>query len=1532
MLSNIKKIGSAKQASSYYKKADYYTKGEDSVDISSSWFGKAAEQLELDGFVDHKAFEAIMAGVLPDGTVLDHSNRVIGWDLTFSAPKSASVLALVGGDNRLLDAHFESVKAALKFAEEEFAVTRKTENGNTFIEKTGNYIAALFTHTTSRALDPALHTHSVLMNVTLNSEGEWRAIESNPLFDNRMLLGLAYQNEFAQRAKELGYEPVRNDRTGQFELAEVPGDVIDEFSQRRNLIIATAKEQGVSLDDAKSMEQIALRTRDAKKNIPTNEIVTDWDKRLSVLDFDIQKTIDNAKKGAVLSIPENDTHDPINIIKLAIENLSFKDSVFSRQDLIKETFRFDRFAVVVGDLADHIDTLVQSGALLESRKDEIGQKRQIAYTTPANIDREREILGLVKSGLDQSQAMGTKDQVADFIARYNADSDKPLNQEQQAALTGLVTNTDRFQGLQGLPGVGKSTLMHAFNVFSNEQGYKLIGIAPTGTAAQELYAKANMQTRTIDSLLEIEKHRDDKAAHEPNTMYVTDESGMVSDRHTVTLLRLFTMSDSRMVGSGDINQISAIEAGAPFEQQQKSYLAFEVMRNIQRQKDPVLKAAVFEAIDNTISSAFETLKKSSNPDTGIVNIEDTQHRHDAAISHYDRLLSVNISNGESLSSIVNEKVKIITPLNRTKDALNESVREKLLARGLLDNTSSQSMLTLLPKGLSPVEQQQTIGFIPYHDDGTNAGGDVIRFHDDVQVLGIKQGEYYQVKAIKEQNLTLFNQDRGHTTDINMEAHKEDNLLSIFSVSRKDVAIGEQLRWKDTYQSTDIRNGQSVQVIGFDKKDNTYEVKVDDGRTLTLANDYSGGHADYNYAVTTNSIQGGTIDKTILVYGQYSKKMQTRNNLIVGLSRGQNGTFLYAENYEKLASNADQRASNKSSGLEHVGQSGAFNKIESPEFKKDVFEAKEGVIQSIEHLSAQFSAFTTHEIMRHAMRFSGQQTLSVKHAINGLVEEKALLAVQTNEQHLTYYTTPEMVKQEKELRSYLKFTAQPIALTQKHFEAATDPLALSDGAAQALKTIFTSPHALSIVNAKVNTGSSLFTHALMDLAKIQDMTFVLVSPTNQQQHSERLGRDVMSIPQYVKSNTKHDLIVVLDGHNASAKAFNRLLDKSTNDMSKVVVQGVTGISQAFAHKDALSNLAKNANKTQLFDLITDGMGKVDLLLSQTEGQISNAFKKQLERETTVIQGESQRHEKIVADYLKNPDSNNIISTSKEGAKQISDKIRGTLKQSGKLMDEMKVKTLSPVFLTEQQKQVSSEYKIGQIIIFNRKGEKNGFSRQETYVVEKIDPQSNTIHIRSSSGSHIVNPHELKTNTFSVAASVNTVIGKGERIRFDTGIFEFKIPQNSAGKVVDTHHNEQKLTVELDSGRKVQLDLSMRAHQFISHGYTQSMNKSASMPMNRHALIELDGRFKSAANIQNFLKSLTNAKQSVSLYSDKRSTVSNYLSPSKDHERGIDALLHRETQHSTVQAKAMAPTFEQSQTHQNQQTQHEHQNEHIKQRER
>ncbi len=160
-------VASAAGAADYYSSKDnYYFLG----DLDSQWLGEGAKQLGLEGPVDLDAFTDLLHGRLPNGVELgrevqgNHVHRP-GHDLTFSAPKSVSLLILAGGDRRLLEAHHEAVKETLAIIEQNVSA-RHTKDGVTSIVPTGKMVAALFTHDTSRNLDTQIHTHAVLANVT----------------------------------------------------------------------------------------------------------------------------------------------------------------------------------------------------------------------------------------------------------------------------------------------------------------------------------------------------------------------------------------------------------------------------------------------------------------------------------------------------------------------------------------------------------------------------------------------------------------------------------------------------------------------------------------------------------------------------------------------------------------------------------------------------------------------------------------------------------------------------------------------------------------------------------------------------------------------------------------------------------------------------------------------------------------------------------------------------------------------------------------------------------------------------------------------------------------------------------------------------------------------------------------------------------------------------------------------------------------------------------------------------------------------
>ena len=226
----------AAEAADYYGKDNYYVK-EDPERAVGVWFGKGAKALGLEGAVDLKDFENVLAGRLPNGVVLgkkvggDLIHRP-GDDLTFSMPKSAALLATVGGDTRILAADKESVLRTLGYIERNYVETRAKERGVMRREKTGKMVAALFEHDVSRNLDPQPHIHAVVANVTQRRDGKWRSIHNVPIWKNAKLFTQIQSAYFAKGLTDIGYAVEWKETAGHVEIKDFPRDVIEAFSTR----------------------------------------------------------------------------------------------------------------------------------------------------------------------------------------------------------------------------------------------------------------------------------------------------------------------------------------------------------------------------------------------------------------------------------------------------------------------------------------------------------------------------------------------------------------------------------------------------------------------------------------------------------------------------------------------------------------------------------------------------------------------------------------------------------------------------------------------------------------------------------------------------------------------------------------------------------------------------------------------------------------------------------------------------------------------------------------------------------------------------------------------------------------------------------------------------------------------------------------------------------------------------------------------------------------------------------------------------
>ncbi|KPF88565.1 TrwC protein, partial [Novosphingobium sp. AAP83] len=652
-------VASAGSAAEYYAADNYYTA--DQTQDASAWFGKGADELGLVGKVEEQTFAAVLEGRLPDGSVIAGKDGVHrpGVDLTFSASKSVSLVAMLGGDKRLVEALKDSVAATLRWAEKNVVEARVWDAalGRQVPERTGNLIAATFLHDVNRNGEPQLHIHAVVANATKASDGKWHAVRNDELYRAQHVLSAVHNAELRSRIEALGYEtvPARNSIDGAFEIKGVTREAVEAFSTRRAEILAElAKEDRGS---ARERELAALSTRRGKELEPdaARQVVA-WTETARAIGFDPARLIEHAMARAageqtvwsrvvdgIRSIGERGMaiasamgltprdSDPLvperlgrlepkafaaaQAVASAARELGEREAAFSRNDLIRTAL--ERQGPVTVDMIEaRIDVLQERGLLVGSGPAD----RDRMLTTEQALTLETKVITLAQVGKDSVQPIADKDGiVARLQEQARAIGLRRLNAGQEQAGVAILTSKDRVHLVQGGAGVGKSAALAPVAAIAREEGRQVVALSHVGRIAREFGEKTASPASTVDAflaryarVLDGSASADKVAAARAElsgALVMVDEASQIG---TDRLARLITLANQMDVGklvlSGDIKQLPAIEAGKPFAQLQRQDLGkSEITENLRAQTQQM--QAINRALEQgDVAQAFAVLK------------------------------------------------------------------------------------------------------------------------------------------------------------------------------------------------------------------------------------------------------------------------------------------------------------------------------------------------------------------------------------------------------------------------------------------------------------------------------------------------------------------------------------------------------------------------------------------------------------------------------------------------------------------------------------------------------------------------------------------------------------------------------------------------------------------------------------------------------------------------------------------------------------------------------------------------------------
>ena len=952
---SIGALASASQGASYYERDGYYAKDSDEHREASAWAGRGAEELGLKGPVDPDTFRAVLEGKVPDGSGQELGRRgkdgeILhrpGRDLTFSAPKSVSLAALVGGDGRIVEAHDRAVAATLSWVEGNAAETRMKDPDTGRMGRVGNQkiVAALFRHDTSRNLDPQLHTHAVLANMVQGEDGKWRSMANEGLYERQKLIGMLYRGELAAGLARLGYGIEKTHADGRFEIAGVARETVEAFSTRRAEIEAAmdARGLGASADSPRLAERAALMTRAAKRDIDRGELRDVWAKQAADLGFDARALVaeaversaspvrqaadrernavdgtsppagrDRAREpGEALSQTEPALDGPgraagpeaatassppspaVEAVAWALAHLSERAAVFSRSDLYAAALAFAPGAVAIGDAEREVAALEKEGAL--HAVDIPGAEDSLA--TERSAGEERETVAAMRTGERRGKAPMRSWQAAGYLSRG------PLTAGQKEAVKLILSGSDRTVGVQGYAGTGKTTMLRRARALAEKKGWRMTGLAPSASAVQTLASEAGIATETLQRFLArnagvAEGRLTRKGAKEmraafAKTILVVDEGSLASTVQARDLLRIANaLRIPRVVLVGDAKQLDAVDAGKPFAQLQAAGMKTAVMDEIMRQRDPDLKQAVEASLRGDIARAFGKLGDN------------------VAEAKADNLAGAVAARWLGLSDEGRRNTGVMAPSHALRQAINGHIRERLAREGRVHGPAMESE-RLVSKGYTNAEKALADHYAP---------GDVVAFHRPYRRIGVGKGEERRVAGVDRRNReVLLDDGRGGTVRWRpSEIAGRRGGSEVYRAEEIELRAGDRIRWTRNDAGRGLVNSRTAEVVAV--KDGRVTFRLEDGKALELGKgDPQLRHLDHAWASTVHAFQGRTVDNVIAAMEARHKHLTTQKSFYVEISRARDRAELVTDDAADLRAQLEAVTGERIAALEAIGE-------------------------------------------------------------------------------------------------------------------------------------------------------------------------------------------------------------------------------------------------------------------------------------------------------------------------------------------------------------------------------------------------------------------------------------------------------------------------------------------------------------------------------------------------------------------------------------------------------------------------------------
>ena len=901
---SVAAVGSASDAAGYYARDNYYTA--DQHEGASAWEGEGAAELGLSGPVDTEQFEKVLAGELPNGAVLDakRGEHRPGWDLTLSAPKSVSLLALVGGDQRLVEAVGQASAATLGWVERNLAEAR-TWNGRTQeTVRTGNLIAATFLHDVNRKGEPQLHVHAVVANATRTPDGKWHALKSDELYNRQHVMGAVFNAELRARVEALGYgtTAAQNPRDGAFEIVGVSRTVVEAFSTRSAEIREHLEAHGRE-GTARERELAALATREAKAAaLNPEQRAEEWKTRAIGEGLDAKGLIEAARgraergvtmwsramtglrgageRGLALAarmgltpidgdplVPERlgrlepRAYAAAQAVASAVRDLGEREAAFDRLDLVRTALERGG-PVTVADIEARMALLEDKGLL-------IGDSGRLVTTSGA-MRLEHAHLAAVDAGRGQSTPLVPGREAA--VRAQEAARElglRRLNAGQEAAASLILSSTDRVVNIQGGPGRGKSAVLAPVVAIAKAEGRAVIGLAIAGRTARTLGQETGATSSTVAGFLagharviegtaspgQVER----ATAELKGSVVLLDEASQVGTRDMERLVRLANMVEvARLVQVGDARQLGAVDAGKPFERSQLAGHATAHLHENLRSRSDQMKAVTAALDRGDVAHAFNVLRPAMI-EVARDQVPVTAARMWAALPAAERETTLLLASGRAMRA-----------------AANAAAQGELKAAGELGERSvTLSVLDRVTVTREGARQERAYERGRVVEFWTDLPSQQFARSDRGTVVGVGRGQV--VLRMADGSHRLFLPDR-------LPRNLKHDAVSVYAQKQIELHAGDRVRWTDNDHARDMLNAGLARVEAIGDRSVTVSSLVDGTVHELGKGDRMLERLDLAYALNIHAAQGVTTDHGIVMMAAAERRLASEKSFLVAVTR------------------------------------------------------------------------------------------------------------------------------------------------------------------------------------------------------------------------------------------------------------------------------------------------------------------------------------------------------------------------------------------------------------------------------------------------------------------------------------------------------------------------------------------------------------------------------------------------------------------------------------------------------------------------